>query len=229
MKRLALWSVFALGLGMGMSAHALPPDVRAGHWAAHGVTETLRNGVLAVDTDGKFHGEAKVTRAQAAAALAKLAQKLEADQWHAMPSVAVPESVNATLERGDWKSRPVTRYILASVLARFGDYVSHGVTRAPADSKDAGKSEILPDLGKPKLSSSQTANPALAYLAAHQEMFPKSPLLKAGSQTLTGAELSQAVSEMVVGLNDRLTSLGLDEKGDTPDKTFHKPKSPAKP
>lgn len=228
-KFIVVCGMCALGLWAGTRAVALPPDVRTGHWAARGVDETLRNGVLSLDSDHKFHGEAKVTRAQAATALAKLARMLEADKWQALPSAAVPESVNATLQRGDWKQRPVTRYILASVLARFGDYVTRGVTRAPADAKDTNESEVLADIGKPKLSSVQAASPALAYLAAHQEMFPKSPLLKPGDQPMTGTELSLAVSEMVIGLTNRLTSLGLDAEGNTPDASFRKSKSPSKP
>ena len=34
---------------------------------------------------------------------------------------------------------------------------------------------------------------------------------------------------MVIGLNNRLTSLGLDAEGNTPDKTFHQPKKQPKP
>ena len=154
----------------------------------------LRNNILSLDSDHKFHGEAKVTRAQTATALAKLAQKLEANQWQPLPSSAVPESVSATLERGDWKQRPVTRYILASILARFGDYVTHGMTRAPAGARDTNQSEVLSGLGKPKLSPAQAANPRCPIWAAHQELFPNSPLLKPGDQPITGAELSQAVA-----------------------------------
>src|SRR5579862_8084192 len=139
MKLTVFCGLCTLGLWMGTRAAALPPDVRTDHWAARGVNETLRNNILSLDSDHKFHGEAKVTRAQAATALAKLARELEAGQWQPLPSSAVPESVSTTLERGDWKQRPVTRYILASVLARFGDYVTQGITRAPAGSKDTNQ------------------------------------------------------------------------------------------
>src|SRR5689334_11054225 len=144
-RLLAGAAVCVLGWWSQSPSRALPPDVRSGHWAARAVDETLQNGVMSVEADHKFHGEAKVTRTQAAIALAKLAQALETGRWRAAKSAPVPDSVEPALAQGAWKHRPVTRYILATLLARFGDYVSNGVTRAPADSADTNKSEILPD------------------------------------------------------------------------------------
>ncbi len=211
-------------LSIGVQAAGLPSDVRSNHWAAHAVEETLANGVMSTQSDGQFHGEAKVTRGQTVIALAKLAHAVEDGKWHAAKSHSVPDSIVPFLEKGDWRQRPVTRYMLASLLARFGDYVNNGVTRAPAGSKETGKSEALPDKVAVKLAAGHPAYAALTYLAAERMIWPGSPLLQADSQPVKGAELSRALAEMVSGLNDRLTELGHDAEGNTLDPSFQRKK-----
>lgn len=222
MRRFLLCCV--LGLGISGAASALPPDVRPGHWAAAAVDQALANGVMSLDSDHRFHGEARVTREQAVIALAKLAQTVEANRWQDPKSVPIPATVVSALKQGDWKQRPVTRYILASVLTRYGSYVSHGVNRAPTGSPDTGKSELVPPAPKIKISKNHAAYASLAYLAEHREIWPGSPLLSPSNQPVKGMELSRAVKELVIGLNNRLTALGLDASGSTPDASFHKKK-----
>jgi hypothetical protein len=53
-------------------------------------------------------------------------------------------------------------------------------------------------------------------------IWPGSPLLKADSQPVKGEELSRGISEMAAGLNNRLTELGLDAEGNTPDASSHR-------
>jgi hypothetical protein len=217
--------LYLASLGVGVSAATLPPDVRSNHWAATAVAETLENGVLSAQPDGQFHGEAWVTRGQAAIALARLAHALEQAKWHVAKSRPVPVTVVPTLEKGVWKQRPVTRYMFASLLARFGDYVTNGITRAPAGSKDTAKSEALPPKAAVKLAANNPAYASLTYLADRHMVWPDSPLLTADSQPLKGSEASRAIAEMVIGLNDRLTELGHDAEGNTLDPSFH-PKKP---
>lgn len=206
-----------------VSALALPPDVRPNQWAAADVQQALENHILQVEPDGLFHGEQKVTRQQAAIAIARLAEALQNNAWHARPSKPVPSRVAITLRQRKWQNRPVTRYILAATLCRIGNYVAKGITRAPANAADRAKSNILPAV-KIALPPSNPAYNALVYLAQHREIGPDSPLLKADPNPITGAQWSLALAQMVTGLNDQLTSLGHDEEGNTPDKSFHKPK-----
>jgi hypothetical protein len=215
------------GLSFGANAAGLPPDVRSNHWAAHAVEEALTNGVLSPQSDGQFHGEARVTRGQAVIALSKLARAVEQGKWRASKSRPVPASVAPVLAKGAWKQRPVTRYMFAALLARFGDYLTNGITRAPANSRDTGKSEAFPPKPTIKLAASHPAYAALTYMAAEHMIWPGSPLLAADSQPVKGMEVSRGLAEMSAGLNDRLTELGHDAEGNTPDPSFHS-NAPAK-
>ena len=49
-----------------------------------------------------------------------------------------------------------------------------------------------------------------------------SPLLRPTGAPVTAAQLQTALSQMLVGLTDRLTDLGHDKEGNTPDHSFHK-------
>ncbi|HLH79432.1 MAG TPA: S-layer homology domain-containing protein [Chthonomonas sp.] len=205
-------------------ALCLPPDVRPNHWAAAYVQQALENHLLSLESDGRFHGEQKVTRIDVAIALARLAKALQDNTWHAAPSKPVPESVVQTLKERRWQNRPVTRYILASVLCRIGNYVANGITRAPANAKDTAKSEALPTNVSIAVPPTNPAYASLRYLVQHREIGPDSPLLQADRTPITAAQLGVAVAQMVTGLNDQLTSLGHDAQGNTPDASFHKPK-----
>jgi hypothetical protein len=210
-----LWIV-----GSVASAQTLPSDVRSRHWAAPYVQQALKNGVLAPNEDHNFHGEAKVTRTQAVIALAKLARALESGQWQARPSVALPDKVTRTLEQGDWKQKPVTRYVLAAILARFGDYIKNGLPRPKPGSKDLGKSEALPPRATVTLARTHPAYESLSYLAGNRMLWPNSPLLKPDDKPVPGRDLSTALAQLAVGLSDRMTELGLEPDGSTPDRTF---------
>ena len=201
---------------------SLPPDVRPNHWAASYVQEALDNGVMGLPDGKEFHGEAKMTHSQTVIALAKLAQMLEAGTWKSSPSRPVPDSVLKPLEHGDWKTQRVTRYEMAKVLASMGDYVAHGLPRLGANAKNLGQSEIFPPKPKIALPKTHPAYTALAYLVDNSMVLPKSPLLAADDKPLLGGELSRAVADMAVGVTNRLTEVGKDENGDSPDASFHK-------
>ena len=201
---------------------SLPSDVRSNHWAASYVQEALDNSVMALPDGKEFHGEAKVTHGQAVIALAKLARMLEAGTWKAQPSRPVPDSVLKPLEQGDWRTQSVTRYELAKVLASMGDYVMKGLQRSAPDAKSLGQSEAFPPKPKIALPKTHPAYAALTYLADNNMVLPKSPLLTADARPLLGGELSQAVADMVAGVTNRVTEVGKDADGSTPDASFHK-------
>jgi hypothetical protein len=224
MLRLSLAvAVGAIALcGRGVHAAQLPPDVRAAHWAAPAVTHALEAGVLRLQSDGQFHGEAKVTREEAAIALGKLGRALVDGTWKpAGRSKAVPDSVSAIWDKTAWKTQPVRRYAFAAILARFGDYVANALPR-PAATAKVGQSEVLSAVTV-TLSSKSPAFESVTYLAHNRMIKPGSPLLKpTDTAPLLGADLSRALAELATGVSDKLTDLGKNPDGSTPDDAFHK-------
>jgi hypothetical protein len=224
---IGLW-LCALAVPAGSLAAGQPTDVPSNHWAARPVQEVLQNDVMTPTASGRFQGDALVTRTQAVIALAKLARALEDGTWHRAASVPVTNKAVKTLQQGDWKQRPVTRYTLAAVLARTGDYVANGLPRPASDAKDLGKSITLKKVSV-TVSRTNPAYDSLTYLADRRMIAPDSPLLKSDGRPVHGDELSRAITEMVVGLNDRLTPLGLDAEGNSPDASFHQKRPSGKP
>jgi hypothetical protein len=207
-------------------AGQLPSDVRSNHWAAGAVEQVLSSGVMKLEDDHQFHGEAHVTHIQAVIALAALAKKLETSNWKLGEIKPVPDKVEKTLTQAAWQAKPVTRYELASALARFGNYFAKAVTRPKPDAKDLGKSVILAANVKVPVQAGSPAYASYQYLAAGRMISPTSPLLRADNLPLKAAELSRGIAEAAAGVNDKLTEMGHDETGSTPDKSFH-PKKPA--
>ncbi len=204
-------------------AHAasLPTDVPANHWAASAVTQSLDNNILSLSETNHFQGDSIVTHAQALIALAKLAKILETGSWHTAASIPIKNKTETMLKQGNWKKRPLTRYALAEVLVRFGDFTTNGLPRPPADANDLGKSEALPAKVTITLASSNPAYGSLTYLAKNRMISANSPLIKPDNLPLHGSDLSTALAEMITGLNDRLTKLGLDANGSSNDASFH--------
>ena len=216
-----LAAFFALALPTLASAQDLPSDVRSSHWAAPAVQLVLKNSVMSLGSDKAFHGEAKVTHKEAVLAVAKLAHALENNTWKSGKSAPVPDKVIPVLEKGDWKTQPLTRFALASVLARFGDYASAGLSRPKPGAKDLGMSSALPDKPEITVPKANAAYDALTYLASNNMIWPESPLLKADDKPVQGAEMSRALKEMITGLNNKMTELGHDEHGGTIDQSSH--------
>lgn len=200
-------------------AGELPPDVRPTSWAAPYVEETLNNQLLTLPDGKEFHGEAKVTHLHAVFALAKLAKMLEAHTWKAHASRPINDSVSKAVAVSDWRTQKVTRYEFAKVLACMGDYVTNGLPRPTADAKDLGKSGALPPKPKLTLEKSHPAYASLSYLIEANMIRSGSPLLLADNKPILGTELSRAVSDVVIGITNHATELGLDENGETPDAT----------
>jgi hypothetical protein len=222
---LAAWGWSALSTLA--SAQSLPPDVRAGHWAATPVQVALRNRILSVEADKSFHGDAKVTHLQAVLALARLGQALETGAWRGSASVPVTAAKTGVAPKtGTWEAQEVSRYVFATVLARVGDYTAAGLVRPQPNEKDLGKSVVLPPAVALKIPHSSPAYSALEYLAAHRMIGPGSPLLSPDDKPLKAAEMSRALKELVAGVNDRLTDVGHDENGGTHDEAFHRKNPP---
>ncbi len=200
---------------------SLPGDVPANHWAASSVSKTLDNNILSLADAHNFHGDSIVTHTQAVIALAKLAKSLEQGKWHAAASTPIKSKTESILQQGNWKQRPLTRYAFADVIARFGDYVANGLSRPPADANDLGKSDALPAKVNITTASTNPAYSSLVYLAKNRMISSNSPLIKPDNLPLHGSELSVGLAEMITGLNDRMTKLGLEPDGSTPDASFH--------
>lgn len=216
----ACWTVLALPAAA--SAAGLPRDVPPGHWAATSVQEVLDNHVMSLAGPAAFHGEQTVTRRQAVIAMANLARDLQKGTWHAAPSVSVIGG-DALAKLGTaWRSQPLNRYALATILARMGDYFTNGVPRPAADAKDLGKSAIIPPAPKITAAPSNPAYSSLVFLASNRFVWPKSPLLAADNRPVTGGEMSRGLTEMVISLNNQLTPLGHDEQGGTIDVNSHR-------
>jgi hypothetical protein len=210
------------------AAQSLPPDVRAGNWAATPVQVVLRNHILSVDTDKGFHGDAKVTHLQAVIALARLGKALEAGTWQGSASVPVAVAkTDIAPKSGTWEKQGVSRYVFATVLTRMADYASTGLVRAPSDDKDTGKSIIIPPPVAITLPKSNPAYESLTYLVSRRMIGPGSALLAADDKPLKATEMSRALRDLVTGLTDRVTDLGQDADGNTHDEAFH-PKNPIK-
>lgn len=226
MRHLLFATLFVMSVtarALAGPASTLPSDIRPGHWAAKSVKQVLLNGVLTVQSDGKFHGDARVTHTQAVIALARLGHLLEQGQWKdTAASQPVPDSVINVFDRTDWKHQALRRYTCAAVLSRFADYFTNGVPRPKPDSK-VGKSEVL-EAVKVTLAPSHPAYSAVAYLAQNRMIKPDSPLLKPDDNPITGKELSAALSSLAIGLNDRLTDLGKTPDPAPPDEGTAKPK-----
>src|SRR5437660_1432513 len=107
MRHLLCTTIFVISIAacaLAGPVNTLPSDIRPGHWAAKPVKQALVNGVLTVQSDGKFHGDARVTHTQAVIALARLGHLLEQGQWkEADASQPVPDSVVSVFDRTDWK------------------------------------------------------------------------------------------------------------------------------
>ena len=116
----------------------------------------------------------------------------------------------------------MTRYELASVLARAGDYAANRIHFYAKGGADNGKSIALPAPPQVKLPRSAPAFAAVSYLASRRMISADSPLLKPTNAPITAGQLRVALAQTLIGLNDRLTALGHDKDGGTPDHSFHK-------
>lgn len=193
-----------------------PPDVRSSHWAAPAVAKTIKAKVLRLQSDGRFHGDAKVTRTEAVLALAAMGRILVEGSWNSSGrSRPVPDSVSAVWAKTDWKDEPVRRYAFAAILTRFADYLANSARRPAAGAK-VGQSEALSPVTL-SVSPDSPAYSALKYLAENRMVKPGSPLLKPDNSALAGRELSSALAELATGVTDRLTEVGKDADGNTPD------------
>ena len=196
-------------------AQTLPADVRPNQWAATSVAAILKNGVLSVQSDKLFHGDAKATRSEAVIALAKMARKIESGEWKPGSGKPVSNKVLSIWEKTDWKTQPLRRYALAAVLNRFGDYVVKGLPKPKAGAKRLGASETLEQVSI-DLAKTDPAYSSLLYLAKNRMISPKSALLKPDGNPVSGATMSVALRDLAIGLTDRMTEASAEEDGAAP-------------
>jgi hypothetical protein len=148
---------------------------------------------------GKFNGTAYVTRTELANALAQCARVLEKGNWKPSGSAVVSSPKNA-----GWKKERLSRYELAALLSKTVRIVQRGLPAVQGKVYNA--SEGIPSRPKlPDALKTSAAYASLQYLAAGRMLWSDSPLLKPDSRPLTGAEVSNALIQMIVGLNDRYT------------------------
>jgi len=134
--RVPIITLGCIALSIRATAQSLPPDVRAGHWAATPVQIALKNQILSVEADKNFHGDAKVTHRQAVIALARLGKALETGVWQRSASVPVSfVKTSIAPKSGAWENQGVSRYVFATVLTRIGDYANNGLVRAKPSEK----------------------------------------------------------------------------------------------
>ena len=99
------------------------------------------------------------------------------------------------------------------------------IIRPKPNTKDVGTSTILPT--NVRIPAALAAKPtsaeyvALKYLTDYKMIGANSALLRADTQIAVALELSQGITDAVTGIVNRLTVLGKDASGDTPDKSFH--------
>lgn len=211
-----------IALATTASAQSLPPDVRTGHWAAAPVQSVLRNNILNLQPDKAFHGDAKITHTQAVIALARLGRTLEAHTWQSSPSIPIAfTKTHASPKSGPWETQGISRYVFAAAVARLGDYADNGIVRAKPDEKETGKSTVIQAPAAVKISKTNPAYEALTYLASHRMITPGSKLLTPDDKPLTAAEMTRALKDLMIGLNDRVTDIGHDADGNTHDEAFH--------
>ena len=204
-------------------SQGLPADVRPNHWAVPSVKSALQNRLLALD--GKaFRGEAKATRTEAIVAIANLVRALDTKTWVKSSSVALPASAEAVADQGAWQKQPVTRYALARILARAGDYFANGIQRLPANAKKLAKSTSVPEKATLTLPKTHPAYASLSYLVSKRAVWTSSPLLNPDNKPVTAVEVAKALAQAIVGLNDAVTELGHEEDGSTPDRSFRNKK-----
>lgn len=214
-KRYLLISALLLLLCPLAIAQSLPSDVRSNHWAAGAVRRVLQTQLLKNEADGKFHGEARVTRQEALTAIAKLAKYLNENRWKpVVASKPVPTKTIQLFDTTNWRTQPVRKYVFASTLTRFADYFANGVQRPMPGDATLAKSTVIPTVTI-KLPSTHPAFPGLSYLAKNRMVQPGSPLLQPNNNDLTGAELSLALSQMAIGLNNLVSPLGKTEDGNS--------------
>ena len=212
-----------LFIASNSSSAALPADVKADHPAAKAIERMLSMHVLSAP-GGKFSGATAVSRTELASVLRQMAVTIAARKWKVEKSVPLTaKGVFPLIESGTWTKQHVSRYTMAISLARVGDYFENGMHRAAPGLKDTGKSETKL-FTKPTIPSNHPAKISLNYLAAHKMLWKDSPLLQVDNTNFTAKDFSFAVAQMIVGLNDQLTSLNLDEKGESKDATFHQKK-----
>ena len=196
-------------------AQALPADVRPNQWAATSVAAILKNGVLSVQSDKLFHGDAKATSSEAVIALAKMARKIESGEWKPGSGKPVSNKVLSIWEKTDWKTQPLRRYALAAVLNRFGDYIVKGLPKLKSGAKRLGASETL-EQAPIDLAKTDPAYASLLYLAKNRMISPKSALLKPDGSPVSGATMSIALRDLAIGLTDRMTEASSEEDGAAP-------------
>ncbi len=174
-------------------------DVPASHWSKSMVSTLVSLGVMSAP-NGKFSGDAPATRADLAVATAAAARHLEAATWPKAAAKPVGPPSNSVA----WRAKVVSRYELASILYKSAAFAAKGLPVKPA--KPFVDSLAMPPAVKPTgiTKSTGAARTAALYLAQNRMLAPKSVLLAADATAVTGQQVADAVSQMLIGVNARM-------------------------
>jgi hypothetical protein len=107
---LAFFLPFVLPSAVSAAPNMTPRDLPPGHWAGGSVKRVLHENIMGTTPDGRFQGNAPVTRYELAVALDRFVQYVEAGRkpLHAQ-AFPVPASLSAT-------ARPAARQALTYLV-----------------------------------------------------------------------------------------------------------------
>jgi hypothetical protein len=195
-KRILFLGALAFLNTAGRAFAQTPADVPSGHWARAAVRDVLATGVMTAE-NGKFRGNSKVSRRELAITIARLAQSLEKGDWANKPAAAI--KADSAVK----KEEAVTRYVMASVINKVARIAAPGLPKPTGKAYQVSVAfQKIPDIAVPK---TDPAYDSLVYLSKNRMLLPKSVILKSGPEPVTAKDLSQALTIMIAGLNDRLT------------------------
>lgn len=197
----ALAIIFLLSAGISAGAADTAKDIPANHWAKKDVAAALQHGIMRAP-NGKFNGDARVTRTDLIIAMAGFGQSLEHNTW--LPGkpgrrFKFPlKDADPTVEQG------LTRYELATVLTRMGGYAASALPK-PGPKRFAA-SIVLP--APSEVTTVPKTDPAYAsvqYLAKNRMIGKDSILSKPGTQPVTGKDVAEAITAVVAAVSDMNT------------------------
>jgi hypothetical protein len=197
----AACAIALVTMTLGAGAIDRAKDVPQNHWARKDVDAVLERAVM-VAPEGKFRGDARLTRTELILAMAAFGKSLDRGQWSA--ATGKPSKSLDTRGSTTSVSRPVTRYEAAAVIARLGRHAAAVIPKA--SDKRFGKSLVLPKAqAVTTVRSSDPSYASIQYLGQHRMIAPNSILAKPGNEPVTGKELAAAVVAVISGVIDQHT------------------------
>ena len=190
---------FSLILFAGSVSAQLPTDVPRSSPAAEAVNQMVKRGIMPLQ-NGKFNGAGSVTRNDLSVILCNFAKDYLKAPW----PKTIGKPAKLPVHKGELLSKPVTRYELADTLWQIGQYMANGL---PANKGQVFlKTESLPVLpDKTVIVKDHPSRAAVEFMVKNHMIWQDSKLLKPSKENVTGLNVAEALVEVVVGINDRLT------------------------